>query len=72
MRLRMRQPVKLSARMAGDAIIAIGRVVQRLKGRESWMIPILMSVFALGGTTYGMAEESLAFYVLIITVMTRA
>ena len=28
------------------------------------MIPILMSVFALGGTTYGMAEESLAFYVL--------
>ena len=26
------------------------------------MIPILMTVFALGGTTYGMAEESLAFY----------
>ena len=36
------------------------------------MIPILMSVFALGGTTYGMAEESLAFYVLIITVMIAA
>ena len=38
-------------------------VVQRLHGRERWMIPILMTVFALGGTTYGMAEESLAFYV---------
>ena len=36
------------------------------------MIPILMIVFALGGTTYGMAEESLAFYALIITVMIAA
>ena len=36
------------------------------------MIPILMTVFALGGTTYGMAEESLAFYALIITVMIAA
>jgi uncharacterized ion transporter superfamily protein YfcC len=36
------------------------------------MIPILMGVFALGGTTYGMAEESLAFYVLVITVMIAA
>ena len=36
------------------------------------MIPLLMSVFALGGTTFGMAEESLAFYVLVITVMVAA
>ncbi|MFL5778256.1 MAG: YfcC family protein [Chloroflexota bacterium] len=50
----------------------IGRIVERLRGRESWMIPILMVVFAIGGTTYGMAEESLAFYVLIITVMIAA
>ena len=28
-----------------------------------------MGVFMLGGTTYGMAEESLAFYVLIIAAM---
>ncbi len=50
----------------------IGRLVQRLRGRERWMIPILMSVFALGGTTYGMAEESLAFYALVIAVMIAA
>lgn len=50
----------------------IGRLVTRLRGRERWMIPILMSVFALGGTTFGMAEESLAFYVLVITVMVAA
>jgi uncharacterized ion transporter superfamily protein YfcC len=50
----------------------IARIVERLRGRESWMIPILMVVFAIGGTTYGMAEETLAFYVLIITVMIAA
>jgi uncharacterized ion transporter superfamily protein YfcC len=50
----------------------IGRLVARLRGRERWMIPILMTVFALGGTTYGMAEESLAFYSLVIAVMIAA
>ncbi len=50
----------------------IARLVTRLRGRERWMIPILMSVFALGGTTYGMAEESLAFYPLVIAVMIAA
>jgi uncharacterized ion transporter superfamily protein YfcC len=50
----------------------IGRIVERLRGRERWMIPILMIVFALGGTTFGMAEESLAFYALIIAVMVAA
>ncbi len=50
----------------------IARLVARLKGRERWMIPILMSVFALGGTTFGMAEESLAFYALVIAVMIAA
>src|SRR6476469_8591619 len=50
----------------------IARIVGRLAGRERLMIPILMIVFALGGTTFGMSEESLAFYALIITVMIAA
>ncbi|WP_426564818.1 YfcC family protein [Angustibacter sp. McL0619] len=50
----------------------ISGLVARLQGRERWMIPILMCVFALGGTTYGMAEESLAFYTLVIAVMIAA
>jgi uncharacterized ion transporter superfamily protein YfcC len=63
----------LGVTMATGAIQAgIGRLVQRLRGKERWMIPILMGVFALGGTTYGMAEESLAFYALVITVMIAA
>lgn len=49
----------------------IERVMLRLKGREKWMIPALMLLFAAGGTTYGMAEETLAFYVLLIPLMIR-
>ncbi|HET8786463.1 MAG TPA: hypothetical protein VFM38_12565, partial [Candidatus Limnocylindrales bacterium] len=63
----------LGVTMQTGAIQAgIGRVVERLRGRERLMIPILMAIFALGGTSYGMAEESLAFYVLVITVMVAA
>ena len=63
----------LGVTMRTGAIQAgIGRLVARLRGRERWMIPILMTVFALGGTTYGMAEESLAFYALVIAVMIAA
>jgi uncharacterized ion transporter superfamily protein YfcC len=50
----------------------IGTLVKRMEGRERWLIPVLMGVFALGGTSYGMAEESLAFYALVITVLIAA
>ena len=59
--------MKTGAIQAGIAML-----VRKLQGRERWMIPILMSIFAIGGTTFGMAEESLAFYVLVITVMIAA
>lgn len=47
----------------------IAQVVKNYKGKEKLLIPILMFIFALGGTTYGMAEETMAFYPLIIPVM---
>ncbi len=50
----------------------IERVTARLKGKEEWMIPILMALFAAGGTIYGMAEESLPFYTLLVPVMIAA
>lgn len=63
----------LGVTMKTGAIQAgIGRLVSKMRGREKWMIPLLMAIFALGGTTYGMAEESLAFYALVITVMIAA
>jgi uncharacterized ion transporter superfamily protein YfcC len=63
----------LGVTMKTGAIQAgIGTLVERMRGREKWLIPALMAVFALGGTSYGMAEESLAFYALVITVMIAA
>ena len=63
----------LGVTMKTGAINAgIAWVVSKLKGKEKWMFPILMTIFAIGGTTYGMAEETLAFYALIITVMLAA
>ena len=50
----------------------IGRAMIALRGHEIWMIPILMALFAAGGTSYGMAEESLAFYALVVPVMIAA
>ncbi len=50
----------------------ISRAMNAMRGREKWMIPILMAMFAAGGTTYGMAEETLAFYILIIPIMIAA
>ncbi len=63
----------LGVTMKTGAINAgIAWVVEKLKGKEKWMFPILMTIFAIGGTSYGMAEETLAFYALIITVMLAA
>ena len=63
----------LAITMKTGAIDAgIAYITRALKGREKWMIAALMIVFALGGTSYGMAEETLAFYALIVTVMVAA
>jgi len=50
----------------------VGTLVKKLKGREFLLIPILMFIFSLGGTTYGMAEETLAFYALLTVTMMKA
>ncbi|MCW8329257.1 YfcC family protein [Photobacterium sp. SDRW27] len=51
---------------------SIARVTARLQGREELMIPILMAMFAAGGTIYGMAEETIPFYTLLVPVMMLA
>lgn len=47
-------------------------LVQKLKGNELLLIPILMFVFSIGGTTYGMLEETVGFYVLLAATMMAA
>lgn len=50
----------------------IGSVVKKLNGKELLLIPILMFIFSLGGTSYGMSEETLAFYALVTATMMAA
>lgn len=47
----------------------IAAVIKKNRGKEKVLIPLLMVLFALGGSTYGMAEETMAFYPLLIPVM---
>ena len=56
----------------GAISAAITGIIKRLRGREKLLIPILMCVFALGGTTFGMAEETIAFYPLILPIIIAA
>ena len=47
----------------------IARVTHRFRSRGLLLVTILMVIFSIGGTTYGMAEETLGFYVLLIPIM---
>ncbi len=50
----------------------IAVLVQKLKGNEIMLIPVLMLIFSLGGTTYGMCEETVSFYALLAATMMAA
>jgi uncharacterized ion transporter superfamily protein YfcC len=47
----------------------IGRVTARFRNRGLLLVAILMAIFSLGGTTYGMAEETLGFYAILLPVV---
>ncbi len=47
-------------------------LVRKLKGRELLLIPILMFIFSVCGSTYGMLEETVGFYVLLAATMMAA
>jgi uncharacterized ion transporter superfamily protein YfcC len=44
----------------------IGRLAMRFRHSGTVLIAILMVVFSLGGTSYGMWEETLGFFVLLV------
>ena len=53
-----------------DTGIAV--LVKKLHGNELMIIPVLMILFSLGGTTYGMCEETVPFYALLTATMMAA
>ena len=50
----------------------IKTMVRKVTGKELWIIPILMFIFSVGGTTYGMLEETVGFYLLLAATMVAA
>ncbi|MGO2852914.1 MAG: YfcC family protein, partial [Tetragenococcus koreensis] len=44
-------------------------LVHKYSKQKKMLIPILTILFALGGSTFGMAEETMAFYPLLIPIM---
>lgn len=53
----------------GAITSGMGRVVRRFKNKDNLIIPIAMVLFALGGTSFGMAEETLPFFAIFMPIM---
>lgn len=53
----------------GAITSGMGRVVRRFKNKDTLIIPIAMVLFALGGTSFGMAEETLPFFAIFMPIM---
>ena len=47
-------------------------LVKKLHGKELVLVWILMFLFSVGGTTYGMGEETVGFYILLAATMMAA
>ena len=57
----------ITVTMKTEAIqTGIGRLALRFRHSPALLVGVLMSVFALGGTSYGMWEETLGFFVLMV------
>lgn len=53
----------------GAITSGMGRVARRFKNKDILIIPIAMVLFALGGTSFGMAEETLPFFAIFMPIM---
>lgn len=49
--------------------MGIQKIVKKLGKKEILIIPILMILFGLGGSTFGMSDELVPFYLLIMPIM---
>ncbi|MBH5338463.1 YfcC family protein [Streptomyces pactum] len=55
----------------GALTSGVARLADRLRHHRAVLLTVLLAVFSLGGTTYGMAEETLGFYGLVIPLMLK-
>jgi uncharacterized ion transporter superfamily protein YfcC len=43
-----------------------------MKGREAWLIIIVTFLFSFGGASFGMAEEGMVFYPVMVPLFLAA
>ena len=58
--------------LSGAFDAGIASLAKMLKGREYLLIILVTSLIALGGTTFGLAEETMAFFPILIPVFLAA
>lgn len=58
--------------LSGAFDAGIASLAKTLKGREFILIILVTTLIALGGTTFGLAEETMAFYPILIPVFLAA
>jgi uncharacterized ion transporter superfamily protein YfcC len=56
----------------GAMVKGIATLSRSLKGKETWLIIILTFLFCIGGSSYGMAEEGLVFYPILVPIFLAA
>lgn len=47
-------------------------LIKKMKGKELRLITLLMIIFSIGGSTYGMLEETVGFYAILAATMVAA
>lgn len=50
----------------------ISTLSNRMQGREKWLVVITIFLIAFGGTTFGLQEETLAFYPILLPIFLAA
>jgi len=56
----------------GAMVKGLTHLSHSMKGKESWLIIILCFLFSLAGASYGMAEEALVFYPVMVPLFLAA
>lgn len=57
---------------SGAMVKGLTALSYTMKGKEAWLIIILTFLFSFGGSSYGMAEEALVFYPVMVPLFLAA
>ena len=57
---------------SGAMVKGLTSLTHTMKGREAWLIIILTFLFSFAGASYGMAEEALVFYPVMVPLFLAA